>query len=185
MNKNKPENTGKGWSLVLYGITAVAFGLITWVYYQTRLANRPAAGPQTELTVELKSDKATVSAGEEFTVSVYISGAEAENLSAAQLDLNYDNDAVKLVNYGGGEFWKQGKLLSAKTDANGINLAIGKEPGGNVNLEQPVASFKFRLAPEWKNPLQFWLSSDTQFAKLGGGDQPVPYQTAPLMISVN
>lgn len=183
MNRNKTENTGKGWNLVLYGIAAVAFGLITWVYYQARLANRPR--PQSGLTVELKGDKTAVSPGEEFTVSVYVFGPEAENLSAAQLDLNYDSDAVKLVNYGKGEFWKQGISLSTKTDAHGINLAIGRGPDGSINLEKPVASFKFQLAPEWKNPLQFSLLPDTQFAKLGGGSQPVPYQTVPLIINAN
>lgn len=185
MNKNKVENSGKGWGLILYGIVAVMFGLLTWVYYQARIINRPAARPQPGLTVELKSDKAVVSAGEEFTVSVYLSGAEAENLSAAQLDLNYDSGAVKLINYGKGEFWKQETLLSAKTDTDKVSLAIGRGPNGSVSLGEPAASFKFRLAPEWKNPPQFYLAPDTQFTKLGGGAQPVPYQTAPLTININ
>lgn len=183
MNRNSGENTDRT-RLILYGAVIVAFGLITWFYYQARLANQPATGPQPELTVELKSDKAVVSAGEEFTVSVYIFGAEAENFSAAQLNLNYDSGAAKLVNYGQGEFWKQGTLLSAKTDTGEISLAIGRGPNGSVSLDEPAVSFKFRLAPEKKNSLQFSLSPDTQFAKLGGGSQPVKYLTGPLSVEI-
>lgn len=170
--------------LVFFGAIAAAFGLLTWAFYQAGTINQLAARVQNRLTVELRSDKPAVSAGEEFTISVYVSGIEAENLSAAQLDLNYDGDAVKLVNYGQGEFWKQGTLLSAKTDIDKISLAIGRGPNGSVSLGEPAASFKFRLAPEWGNPIQFLLSPNTQFAKLGGGSEPVKYSAGPLSIEI-
>lgn len=184
MNRNKAEKIGRKWNLVLYGVIAAVFGLSTWVSYQARLINRPAAVSQPGLTVELKSDKPTVSAGEKFMISVYVSGTEAENLSAAQLNLNYNNGTVKLVNYEKGEFWKQGILLSTKMGADGINLAIGRGPNGSVSLDEPVTSFKFQVASAVNNPLQFSLSPDTQFAKLGGGSQPVKYSAGPLSVEI-
>jgi len=179
--------------IFIFGLIPSLFALTTAAFYlaekKSGLSQLGNSQPQSvsALSVILKANPPAVKAGDKLVVNVLIAGNFADSVSAADLQLSYPADMLKFIDSRPGDIWT--KAIKLKDEANpqsgSAHLSIGKGIAAEITASPVLAIFEFQVLSSYSAGIKLELENSTRFARLGGGSQPVPYQTVPMMISAN
>lgn len=101
---------------ILIAVALVAAGLGAVYYFQVKKVAAPGSQTSQTLNFSLNPSSTVVKQGNKVTLSVYITGQNADKVSAFDVRLNYDKNKLNLVSATPGGFF--GKYIEIKWDKN-------------------------------------------------------------------
>src|SRR3989344_3604379 len=179
--------------IFIFGIIPTLFALTTTAFYleKKKSALSPPVGNEfqsvSSLSVTLKANPSAIGAGNKISIDVLIEGNLANSVSAANLQLSYPANLLKLISGQLGSIWT--KAIKLKYDVNPelgtAGLSIGRGIEAENTASPVLATFDFQVISSSSAEIKVELEKSSRFARLGGVNQPVPYQAAPLITNIN
>lgn len=183
------NNLPNNWKIPALAILAILLSIVSIGLIKTQKTQRSPSTPKVEVkedkpavSFSLKPSQKDVKPGEKILLGLFLSGADARDITAAEVKLNFDREKMTLVSAKAGNFFNN--PIEVLFDINNASFSLIENPAGDnllggANVENALIEFTFKSMSKSKMPVtseDFEISTDPQsvvFVSKKGAVSPV------------